>query len=114
MKPNFSAIESMRIYRDKTPFELLMKLLTWRICQTDFLVNNANRTLRLSGSLGLESVTNSLIKASLGKTFIGGSSIEETKQMARKINAKGIGVCYDFGCEGSSSATEQVDLFICC
>lgn len=108
MKPNMQVLESLRIYSDRSLTELFMKLLTWRICQTSSIVDNAEHLVRFTRSIGLEVVSNSLIKASFGSTFIGGSNIHETVKMARKINAKGIGVCYDFGCEGSSGASEIV------
>jgi hypothetical protein len=105
MKPSVSALKQLRIYKEKSILALTNQLLTGKLCQIDFFVDNVNKVINKLYWLKMQRIVDPVVDISLGSVFIGGHSLKQTKALANTFNQKNVGVCFDFGCEGGSNET---------
>lgn len=98
----------LRIYKEKSALELANLFMINKLLHYSFFVNNAHLLYSYSSKILGLTLTEFVIKNTMGRIFTGGSTITELLALSNSLKKRNLPVIVDYCCEAlEEDANEQ-------
>eukprot|EP01017_Pseudomicrothorax_dubius_P033921 TRINITY_DN4595_c0_g2_i9.p1 TRINITY_DN4595_c0_g2~~TRINITY_DN4595_c0_g2_i9.p1 ORF type:complete len:507 (-),score=98.08 TRINITY_DN4595_c0_g2_i9:28-1548(-) len=102
--------KQLRIYKNKTTFDLLFNYAFNKACQYDLFLNNVERMYNTSRFILGNKATSAMIRITVARIFTAGDSLASLQEVSQSLNSKGIGIMIDY-CSEALPGMENMEQF---